>query len=72
MHLSWLVRLCIYWVFLLKIIVVRCWIISRLSYLFISCVWFQNYLVGQYCKNGVFGLNEIVDDCDYSILHYLM
>ena len=42
MHLSWLVRLCFTWVLLLKIIVVRCWVISRLSYLFILSVWFEN------------------------------
>ena len=29
-------------------------------------------LVGQYCKNEIFGLNKDVDDCDYSILHHLM
>ena len=28
--------------------------------------------VGQYCKNEIFGLNKVVDDCDYSILHHLM
>ena len=30
------------------------------------------YLVGQYCKNEVFGLSKIADDFDYSILHHLM
>ena len=32
----------------------------------------RKYLVGQNCKNEVFGLNNIVDDFDYSILHHLM
>ena len=29
-------------------------------------------LVGQYCKNEVFGLDKIVNGFDYSILHHLM
>ena len=29
-------------------------------------------LLGQYCKNKVFGLNKNVDDFDYSFLHHLM
>ena len=32
----------------------------------------RKYLFGQNCKNKVFGLNKIVDDFDYSILHLLM
>ena len=32
----------------------------------------RRYLVGQYCKNEVFGLDKIVDDFDCSILHHLM
>ena len=32
----------------------------------------RKYLVGQYCKNEVFGLSKVVDDFDYSILHHLM
>ena len=28
----------------------------------------RNYLVDQYCKSEVFGLNKIVDDFDYNIL----
>ena len=32
----------------------------------------HKYLVGQYCKNEVFGLNKIADDFDYSIHHHLM
>ena len=40
---EFLVWLCYYWVLLLKImIILRCWIISNLSYLFISYVWFKN------------------------------
>ena len=42
MHLSWMIRKCINWILWLKIFIVRCWISSRLSYLFISCVWFKN------------------------------
>ena len=63
--------MCIDWILLLKIVVVRCWIISRLSYLFISCVWFENiWLI--ITKKEVFGLRKIVDDFDYSIHHHLM
>ena len=32
----------------------------------------RKYLVGQYCKNEVFGLKKMVDDFDYCILHHLI
>ena len=32
----------------------------------------QKYLVGQYCKNEVFGSSKIVHDFGYNILHHLM
>ena len=40
---------------------------------FVHCMCMvRRYLVGQNCKNKVFGLDKIVDDFDYSILHHLM
>ena len=42
MHLSWFVWLYVNWVLLLKIIVIRYWFFSWMSYLFVSCVWFKN------------------------------
>ena len=32
----------------------------------------RKYLVDQYCKNEVFGLNKVVDGFDYNIPHHLM